>query len=128
MSSILNNTNRHRRALNEKELVFTGRKWCTLSSCLWASPFRISRCEVIGNLYSDLEGFFVTKLRVKTASASMLVKQLTKLAKSQHPPVEKMRQMLVEIGMMIAKSRVDDMFLKGLEELRKVKFLPIKVH
>jgi hypothetical protein len=83
---------------------------------------------VIGSLYSDLEGFFVKKLGVKTASASLLVTQLTRLAKEQHPQVEKMRQMLVKIGMMIAKSRVDDKLSKALEGLQKVKFLPIKVH
>ena len=67
------------------------------------------------------------KLGIKTANASMLVGQLTRLAKEQAPPIERMRQMLIEIGTMIARGRVDEKLPKALEGLRKVKFLPIKV-
>jgi hypothetical protein len=69
----------------------------------------------------------VKQLRVKTASVSILVGQLTRLAKEQRPPVERMRQMLIEIGMMMARSGVDEKLSKALESLKKVKFLPIKV-
>jgi hypothetical protein len=123
----LDNPNKRRRKFNEPGLVLAGGKWCASSSCLWASPFSISEFEVIGTQYPDLERFFVKQLRVKTASISMLVGQLTRLAKEQRPPVERMRQMLIEIGTMIARSGVDDKLPKALEGLKKVKFLPIKV-
>jgi hypothetical protein len=69
----------------------------------------------------------VKQLRVKTASVSMLVGQLTKLAKEQRPSVERMREMLIKIGTMMARSGTDDKLSKALEGLQKVKFLPIKV-
>jgi hypothetical protein len=90
------------------------------------SPFPISEFEVIGTQYSDLERFFVKQLRVKTASVSMLVGQLTRLAKEQRPPVDRMRRMLIEIGTMMARGGVDDKLPKALEGLKKEKFLPIK--
>jgi hypothetical protein len=127
LSSTLKNSNKLRGKFNEPGLVFAGGKWCASSSCLWASPFSISEYEVIGSLYSDLEQFFVKQLRVKTASASMLVIQLTRLAKEQQPRIERMRKILIEIGTMIARGGVDDKLLKTLEDLQKVKFLPIKV-
>lgn len=127
LSSILDNPNKRRRKFNEPGLVLAGGKWCASSSCLWASPFSISEFEVIGTQYPDLERFFVKQLRVKSASVSMLVGQLTRLAKEQRPPVERMRQMLIEIGTTMARSGVDDKLSKALEGLQKVKFLPIKV-
>jgi hypothetical protein len=57
----------------------------------------------------------------------MLVTQLTRLAREQRPQIERMRQLLIEIGMMIAKSGVDDKLSKALEGLQKVKFLPVRV-
>ena len=67
------------------------------------------------------------QLRVKTASVSMLVGQLTKLAKEQRPSVERMREMLIKIGTLMERSGTDDKLSKALEGLQKVKFLPIKV-
>ena len=122
----LENTNKCRRKFDEPGLVLAGGKWFASSSCLWASPFSISEFKVIGTLYPDLERFFVKELHVKTASVSMLVRELTSLAKKQHPPVGKMRQMLIDIGTTVARNGVDDKLSKALEGLKKVQFLSIK--
>ena len=56
----------------------------------------------------------------------MLVTELTKLAKEQSPPVQTMREMLIDIGRMIAQNKVDDDLPQALDLLKRFKFLPIK--
>lgn len=84
--------------------------------------------ERIGSTYRDfgLERFFKEKLGVKTASASMLITELTKLAEGQSPPVQTIREMLIDIGGMLARNKVDDDLPQALDLLKRSKFLPIK--
>jgi hypothetical protein len=98
-----------------------------LSACLWRSPFALAGFQDLSTIYADLENFFVKRLRVKKASSSMLINEVKRMATATPPRIDDIRTRLIEIGMMLAKSSIDDSISKALTDLKEVKFLPKKV-
>jgi hypothetical protein len=57
----------------------------------------------------------------------MLINEVKRMAGEALPPIVQIRTRLIEIGMMLAKSSIDDNTLRALMSLREVDFLPKKV-
>lgn len=118
----------YRTAFNEKELVLgDDGTWYTLSKCLWGSPFALSGFQDLSTLYVGLEDFFVRRLKVKKATLSMLIAEVKRMAKATRPEIEQIRTRLIEIGMMLARTSIDESVSKALDSLKATKFLPQKL-
>jgi hypothetical protein len=100
--------------------------WHTLSTCLWKSPFTLVGYHDLSTTYEDQEKFFVQRLRVKKASLSMLINEVKRMAGEDTPRVIEIRTRLIEIGMMLANSGIDDRISEALDRLIDTKFLPKK--
>jgi len=56
----------------------------------------------------------------------MLINELSRMASDSEPRIADMRQRLIDVGRMVAKSSIDEKLLNALDKLRMVKFLPKK--
>jgi hypothetical protein len=101
-------------------------QWHTLLSCLWNSPFSLAEYEDLSSIYPTLKSFFVTHLKVKNADPAILVDELSRMASDSAPRIADMRQRLIDVGRMVAKSSIDEKLKSALDKLRTVKFLPKK--
>ncbi|KAF2183099.1 hypothetical protein K469DRAFT_690218 [Zopfia rhizophila CBS 207.26] len=115
-----------RSRFTEQELIFASGRWYSPSRCLWSSPFYIHDRAVIGDLYPDQRAFFVNRFRIETASASLLITQLRRMAQERRPRFDEMRELLLKIGMIVAKGSADEGLVDALNELIELKFLPMK--
>lgn len=101
--------------------------WHTIQTCLWNSPFSLSGYEDLSTTYPSLKPFFVNRLKVKNATPAMLIKELCTLAKdaqSQPQKIPDIRERLIHIGDILAKSKINEPIMSALEKLRETKFLP----
>lgn len=64
------------------------------------------------------------RLRVKKASAIMLINEVKRMAGEASPRLQEIRTRLIEIGMMLARTPIDDGTKRALNGLQDVKFLP----
>ncbi|KAF2107406.1 hypothetical protein BDV96DRAFT_653752 [Lophiotrema nucula] len=110
-----------------KLITSDGIEWFSSTFCLWGSPFPLSGYVELSRDMPNLEQFFVKRLKVKTATPSMLVSEITKMAKDAEPRIEDMRQRLIEIGMMTAKNGIDSKLSQALDLLKELSFLPMKL-
>ncbi|KAF2875580.1 hypothetical protein BDV95DRAFT_278391 [Massariosphaeria phaeospora] len=100
--------------------------WYTLDSCVWKTPFALSGYQDLSKTYPDLEKFFVERLKVKTASPSMLIRELKTLVMRHEPIIDEVRQRQVNIGLMLARGGTDSDVVAALDALKTIKFLPKK--
>jgi hypothetical protein len=77
-------------------------------------------------LYGELKTFFVDHLLIKDANAILLIKQISLLAKETCPNGQQIRQLILEAGMLLQKSQMDDELSKALNELAELAFLPVR--
>jgi hypothetical protein len=86
-STISHHSNIHRQEFNEHNLVFTGRTWRPLSSCVWTSPVPLQGIALIDNQYPELERFFVKRLGIDytRAPARRIRVRLPPAPDSLHP-------------------------------------------
>jgi hypothetical protein len=101
--------------------------WHKLRSCLWDSPFPLANYEDLSSAYPTLRSFFVTQLKVKNANPAMLISELSRMASDSRPCIADVRQRLIDVGKILAKSSIDESVSDALEALCRVKFLPKKV-
>ena len=85
----------------------------------------MTEVEVIGPLYPDLMSFFQGRLRIKVATASMMIKELCKLATSKNIAIDKIKEALLKIGRFVAKEDHDEKMDDALEELKLLPFIPV---
>ncbi|OCL08177.1 hypothetical protein AOQ84DRAFT_407370 [Glonium stellatum] len=116
-----------RQEFSQRELIITPEGWRTSSSCLWVSPPPTPGYEAIWRLYPSLGPFFVNGLRIKTASISMLVTELAKLVKEEFPPMKQVRELVMQMGMLISLHGFDANVGEAMKDLQKLKFLPMKL-
>jgi hypothetical protein len=112
---------------DEKLLVCDGKNiWYSLKECLWNAPFALTGYLDVAIAYPALETFFVKRLGVKKATTSMLIKEVERMCHAKPPPIEDIRQRLIEIGIILAKSSIDGSVASALTSLQETKFLPKK--
>ncbi|KAH4095486.1 hypothetical protein HBH46_167370 [Parastagonospora nodorum] len=111
-----------------KMILGEGDTWHTLETCVWHSPFALSDFQDLSPLYNSLEEFFVKRLNVKKASPSLLINEVKRMAETTSPRVHDIRTRLIEIGMMLARTSIDDSVSKALMSLKDTKFLPKKMN
>jgi hypothetical protein len=118
----------HRASFKEEKLVLGENGiWHTTATCLWQSPFTLTDFQDVSTIYNGLEDFFVRRLKVNKASPSMLINEVKRMAKETSPQAHIIRTRLVEIGMILARTPIEDSVSKSLESLKDAKFLPKKL-
>jgi hypothetical protein len=113
---------------DSKMILGEGGTWHTLETCVWHSPFALSDFQDLSPLYNSLEEFFVKRLNVKKASPSLLINEVKRMADTPSPRVHDIRTRLIEIGMMLARTSIDESVSKALMSLKDTKFLPKKMN
>jgi hypothetical protein len=98
--------------------------WHTLDTCIWQSPFLLSGYQDLSLIYPELESFFTNHLKVRKATPSMLVKEISQMAAKSEPDIDKVRRRLVEVGLIVARGTIDKATEDALDELKKLNFLP----
>ncbi|OCK75451.1 hypothetical protein K432DRAFT_429408 [Lepidopterella palustris CBS 459.81] len=111
---------------NKKKLLLSCQGWSAPSSCYWESPNPLVEYQGLNSLYPNLKSLFVEGLGVQIASADFFVEELIKLVEEPSPWVQRIRGIILEIGLRITKTTVDERLADSLQALRKVKFFPIK--
>ncbi|KAF1938515.1 hypothetical protein EJ02DRAFT_457780 [Clathrospora elynae] len=107
-------------------ILGTDNEWFSSKACLWKSPFSLSGYQELSILYPDLETFFTQRLKIKIVSPSMLIKEISQMTKNSEPDIENIRKRLIEVGMILAKGKIDSDVEDSLDELAQCKFLPQK--
>jgi hypothetical protein len=117
-----------RTEFDAKLLVLGSNKlWYPLKECLWnTTTCTFSGYQDVAGVYPALETFFVEMLGVEKATPSMLIQEIGKMAQEEPPKIDDIRNSLVEIGTMLAKSKMDDEVKAALTEPQELKFLPKK--
>lgn len=117
-----------RERFQKDELVFDGNKeWHALDTCYWTSPSPITGYLDLRSKYPKLENLFVKRLRVKSVSLPMLIREVVKMAKQENPEITNIHNRLVGIGKILSGQNYDPETVKALGSLRKVPFLPKKL-
>jgi hypothetical protein len=78
----------------------------------------------LSKLYPQLEAFFVGRLNVRKAVPSILIKEIARLVQKPKPRMKKIRSRLIEVGMILARTGIDEDSGAALDELGKLRFLP----
>ncbi|RAR05911.1 hypothetical protein DDE83_007182 [Stemphylium lycopersici] len=115
--------------LFEDEALVLGRDntWHKLDTCVWQSPFRLSGKEDLSSIYPGLEDFFVKCLKVKKVKSHMLINEIAKMVEKENPDYAEVKERLLGIGMILARSSLDQAAKDALEELALLKFLPMRL-
>jgi hypothetical protein len=98
-----------------------------LDTCVWQSPFSLSDYQDLSITYPELESFFIKRLKVRKVTPSMLVEEITQMVAKSGPDIDKIRQRLVEVGLILAKGTIDKATEEALDELAAHEFLPLKL-
>jgi hypothetical protein len=94
---------------------------------LWKTPFAISGIQDLSIIYPSLEDFFIKRMLVKKATPSMLILEIKRMASQELPQISDIRKRLIEVGTLLARSKMDDNVSKALDALKEIKFLPKKI-
>lgn len=101
--------------------------WHKLDTCVWQSPFRLSGKEDLSLVYPDLEDVFVKRFKVKKVKSHMLINEISKMVEKDAPDYTEVKERLLRIGMILAKSFLDQAAKDALEKLALMKFLPMRL-
>lgn len=101
--------------------------WHSPSECLWSTDTSISDQVSIAGIYPDLEDFFVTRLRVKKLTISMLVSDLKSKATAKAPLGTASAKLLIyKINAMLPNEALDSRLQGKFNELEGVKCFPVR--
>jgi hypothetical protein len=89
---------------------------------LWKTTFAISGIQDLSIIYPSLEDFFIKRMLVKKATPSMLILEIKRMASQELPQISDIRKRLIEVGMLLARSKMDDNVSKALDALKEIKF------
>jgi hypothetical protein len=86
---------------------------------LWKTTFAISGIQDLSIIYPSLEDFFIKRMLVKKATPSMLILEIKRMASQELPQISDIRKRLIEVGMLLARSKMDDNVSKALDALKE---------
>ncbi|CAG5182746.1 uncharacterized protein ALTATR162_LOCUS10314 [Alternaria atra] len=98
--------------------------WHKLETCVWQTPFLLSGYHELSSTYPQLESFFVKRLKVKKVTPGMLVDEITKMVNKKTPKYDRIRKRLIDVGMVLAKTELDEATRNALDALVESQFLP----
>lgn len=77
--------------------------------------------------YADLSKFFVQRLQVKEPTPHILIDEIKQMAVAASPRIEDIKIYLIGVGLIMAKTSMDEDAKDALDSLKEVEFLPKKI-
>lgn len=116
-----------RQVIEKEKLIFANSTWHSPSECLWSNDTSISDQVSIGGIYTNLKGFFVSKLRVKMLTTAMLVSDLKRKATAKVPlESADAKHLIFKINTMLASEVLDHSLQAKFNELESIRCFPVK--
>lgn len=114
-----------RRQFEEQELLYAAGEWKAPSSCVWNCNTEIPGRVALEELYPDLRGFFVGKLKVQPITPELVLNDLINAASQKVLDRTNIRSLILALGQSIHLAKDVGRFEAKVKSLKRTAFLPV---
>jgi hypothetical protein len=109
-----------------KGLIYARGQWLRPSECVWNCPVEVSGRVPLEQSFPELREFFVEVLKVATMNTTLLTEELISYSRNPNKDPQRIKQIILAIGQMLAADPSSQIKQESLHSLRKSRFLPVR--